>query len=52
MRMVFVNKEEGWLYDVKGKVKEFADAYKGVRYFKRNKLEDKGFRMTVEGVQK
>lgn len=52
IRMVFVNKEEGWLYSVKGKVKEFVDVYKGVKYFKKNKLEEKGFVMNVEGIDK
>lgn len=52
MKMVFMKKDEGWLYSVNGKVKEFEDMYKGVKYFKKNKLEEKGFVMNVEGIDK
>jgi hypothetical protein len=47
-----MKKDEGWLYSVKGKVKEFEDIYKGCLYFKKNKLEEKGFVMSVEGIDK
>jgi hypothetical protein len=52
MKMVFMKKDEGWLYSVRGKVKEFVSMYEGVKYFKRNKLEEKGFIMYVEGIDK
>lgn len=51
MKYLIRNKEEGWLYSVKGKVKEFDDGYKCVRYLKRNKL-DKEFEIVVEGIDK
>lgn len=49
MKYIIRNKEEGWLYCVKGKVKEFDDGYKCVKYLKRNKLEDK-FEIAVDGI--
>lgn len=52
IRMVFMNKEEGWLYGVGDKVKEFENLYKGYLYFKKNKLEEKGFVIRIEGIDK
>ena len=47
-KYLFLKKGEGWLYTVKGKVKEFSDAYECARYFRKNKLEEKGFVITTE----
>ncbi len=51
MKYVFVNKEEGYVYCVRNKVKEFDDGYKCSKYFNRNKLKEKGFKIVVIGIE-
>lgn len=49
MKYLFMNDLDE-LYCVRGKVKEFDDAYKCSKYYDRNKLRSKGYKIIVEGI--
>ena len=50
MIYLFRHKENGELLLVRGIVKVFYDAWKCGKYYRRNRLEQKGYEIVVDGI--